>query len=263
MVLLRFAFIAVFISILTVFPSLCFAGFGVVPSDIELQVKAGEEYEGFFDVNSSGEDTKRISIKVVDWQLSENGEALYDEAGTLPRSCAKWLRISPMEFELVGDATQRVLYSFTLPEDAKGSYWVMLDVEGAPPLDSKKGGITVVGVIGMQFFVTESENSIKDGEISNVTVIEPKDNAPYKVAVEFTNTGNAILRNEGRVEIKDEEGKLVTKVPVKKFFIFPGAKRIMEVPLDKELSKGEYNALAILDFKGDHLVAGEANFEVK
>lgn len=263
MALLRLVFIFIFISMSMVFSPLCFAGFGVVPSDIELQVEAGKKYEGFFEVYNNGDDAQRISIKVVDWEIGENGEMLYYKSGTLPRSCAQWLRLSPMEFELAGKARQKVAYSLSFPENSKGSYWVMFDVESVPPLDNKKGGIRVVGVIGMQFLVTEIKNSVKDGEVSKVTVIEPKGDAPYKIAVEFINTGDTALRNEGRVELRNEEGELVTKVPIEKFLTFPGAKRIKEVSLDKELSKGEYNILAIIDFKGDHLVAGEVNFEVK
>lgn len=250
------------------FSNLALAGFGVSPGgDIYLEIEAGGSYNSSLTVNNSGQEPIRIKIKLCDWDISEEGQHRYYEPGELSRSCANWVNISPMEFEVEGGESQTIGYSIDVPQDSKGSYWFMIDVESHPSLAkvsrTRKIGVVTVGVIGIKFFQTEPTTAIKEGKITDVAIVKPEDEQPYKVAVTFQDTGNTYLRPTGRIEIKDETGKTISKIPIKKFTILPEGKRILEIPIEKKLPAGQYLTLAIIDFEGEFLVAGEAKFEVE
>ncbi|MBN1825046.1 MAG: SPOR domain-containing protein [Candidatus Eisenbacteria bacterium] len=85
------------------------------------------------------------------------------------------------------------------------------------------------------------------------------------VTVRVENTGNSILRCTGRAEIRDGGGAALDTLALGvegRFTLFPGGTRELRVSGDRDLAPGTYTALAIVDFGGDYLVAGDAVFEV-
>jgi hypothetical protein len=67
------------------------------------------------------------------------------------------------------------------------------------------------------------------------------------------------------MEIKDIRGKTVKKISIPPFPILPGFKRVLEIK-DKEgtsLPPGIYQALGIIDYGGESLVAGQVVFRIQ
>ena len=79
---------------------------------------------------------------------------------------------------------------------------------------------------------------------------------------DYINTGNSISKCTGYVEFRDIDGLPVKKVELDDIpKIYPAEKRQFQVPIPNNLETGEYSALAVIDFGGSQLVAGEILFE--
>jgi hypothetical protein len=81
--------------------------------------------------------------------------------------------------------------------------------------------------------------------------------------VEFENTGEGPLRPEGEIELRTVGGEVVGVLDVPAFSVLPGRIRRASVPVELDLTPGEYLAIPILDFGGDYLAGGQARFSVE
>ncbi|MGQ9498729.1 MAG: hypothetical protein ACUVSP_10725 [Desulfotomaculales bacterium] len=79
----------------------------------------------------------------------------------------------------------------------------------------------------------------------------------------FANLGNVLVRLQGRFEVKDARtGKLVTKVDFADLAVLPGGTREIAAEWSGKLDPGTYVAIAIVDYGGRNLVAGQRTFKV-
>ena len=68
---------------------------------------------------------------------------------------------------------------------------------------------------------------------------------------------------KGRVEFRRLDNSLATQVPIGEFPTLPGAVRKVLVDVPRDLPAGDYVALALIDFGGAELVAGQIDYQVK
>jgi len=115
-------------------------------------------------------------------------------------------------------------------------------------------------------YETVPGTEIKSCRITDMQITPASEEKPSNIAVEFENTGNSILKCKGRVEIRDEDGQTIRELLLHKkgkFTSLPYGKRMVKTDVLKKLPSGNYVALAIIDYGGKDLVAGELEFEVK
>lgn len=253
-----------------VFSFSVFAHIRVFSLVIDLEIPSGTSYTDSFSVSNVGTKPENITISLVDWNRKTNGEHRYFDAGTLPHSLANWIEFSPIRFELKGGESQEVKFSIAIPKGEEGTHWTMFLVEGAPEVitTGKEGkslfSVTATVAYGIKIYQTDAATAQRKGKIINLdTGFSKSKETEIKVKIEFENTGNTHLEPEGQVEIRNEKGETVATVDIKRFPILPGAKRMLEIPFkEKNLQPGRYLALAVLDFGGNYLVAGQRVFEI-
>ena len=252
-------------------PFSVFAGIRVSDLVIALEIPAGRSYTGSFTVSHTGEKPESIIISLADWGRDIDGKHRYFDAGTLPHSLADWIEFSPLRFKLNGRKTQEVKFSIAVPKEGKGTHWTMFVVEGTPQVIAigKEGEhqfSVMAGVAyGIKIYQTDPATAERKARITDldITVSNKSEETEIKAKIEFENTGNTHLESEGKVDIRDEKGETVATVDIRRFPILPGAKRILEIPFEqKNLQPGTYLALAVLDFEGNYLVAGQRVFEI-
>jgi len=239
----------------------------VFPLTIIMEVPPGRSSSGFFVVVNDGTVPEEVTISVADWSLETNGNIQFLNPGTLSRSLAKYIQYAPVSFKLAPGEKQKVDFTFTIPEGESGDHWALFFVEGSEvtPIASTTGEVqSTVGAkvrYGIKIFQRDP-GAVRNGRISGMEFLEQ---APLKLKVVFENTGTAVLRDvTGWVEIRDEQGETVRRIEIERFTVLPGAKRELEVidPKAERLPAGSYVALAVIDFGGDFLVAGELPFKI-
>jgi len=249
------------------------AGFSVAPLRFEFELEKGHTGTASIRISNNGE--KPVSVKVYqnDFMVDPINQDIILPPGENKRGCAQWISISPSNLDLGPKEKKNVRLTLTVPEDARGTYWAFIFVEQSskptPVMKSKEGydiKIHVKPRWGVRIHENVPGTEDKKGRITDINVMPQTVESRMKVSVEFENTGNTLLRCNGRVEIRDAEGNDIETVQIGsngRFSTYPDCKRLVSGILSKKLSPGDYIALAIVDYGGEELVAGEMEFEVK
>jgi hypothetical protein len=116
--------------------------------------------------------------------------------------------------------------------------------------------------------VRQYDPSIKEkaGHISDMNVELNTKTAPLVASVTFENDTKNIFRCKGHLKILNENGEMITKLPLHKrgeFTSYPFRPRVVRATMKDKLSPGTYVALAVIDYGEEDLVAGELEFQVK
>lgn len=246
---------------------------GVTTLGIDVRVAPGGSATGSFLVINNGEEPARVRVHVEDFERTPDGGVRLLPPGTHPHSLADFLSVFPREFTLPGGRgqAQEVVFTVSLPEDEAGPHWSMLLVQEVPPTESPNGPTDGDGMgtqarlrisFGVQIRQVDPTHAVNDGKITDMAVRlpEPAEGRPLRVLTEYVNTGTLFQRPRGEVRIIDARGEIVRRVEIPPFWVLPGGVRRLEVPVEGALPPGEYAALTVLDFGGDFLVAGQAQF---
>jgi P pilus assembly chaperone PapD len=221
-----------------------------------------------FSVLNNETDPLEIQISLADWDRDITGENRFYPPGTLPRSAAPWLSVSPLRFELEPNKQQEVRFSIKVPSDIAGTYWAAIMVEAAPKQTQPQPPGTTV-IVRRRFAVkvleTPPGTGTKDGRIA---LIDVRGLNPPNYLVEFENRGTIHApRVTGRIELRDEKGTLLEKLDLESFPILPGAKRLLKVTSARKkgdlLPPGKYLVVAVLDYGGETLAGGQFVLRIK
>ena len=243
----------------------------IVPLGFDLNPAPGDTLTKVLTVRNSGNTEEELVIYVKDIQYNTEGNGKELEPDSIDRGMAKWIDIYPEKLTVKGGENKQVRFTLIVPEKIEpGSYWANMYAESInnPTLmsssEAKGRKLNIFSNIRYKINLntTISGDIIKTGEITNVEVIPNVTDTSLVVNTTFENSGNLILSCKGTVEIRDEMGATVKTIGLGKFRTYPECKRIVRTEIPKTLKPGEYSALVVIDFGGDHLVAGEAFFEI-
>jgi len=245
------------------------ASFTVAPMRLEFQIERGQSGTGSLLIRNVSEKPLSVKLYIKDFMYKPDGSEAELDPGSVSRSCSDWLSISPKFMELEPDERRNVRVSLAIPEDADGTYWAMIYVEQSSkptPRETHGGGYTFQVNVYPRWAVRIIESvpgtEEKDGQITDLTIVRENETQPFTAIVEFENTCNSKLRCKGWIEIRDETGETIKRIEFKDFSIYPESKRINKVEIPENLKPGEYSVLAVIDYEGEYLVAGEAFFEI-
>jgi len=247
--------------------------FFVQPSVFEFRVQAGKSQTAHIRIINKEKTDTKFKVYLKDFIRGKDGSEREVDPGECERGCAKWVRMSPTKFVLKPNEAKTVRLTIDVPETARGAYFCKVYVEeDAKQKKPKeiKGKTTFTLLVGFRQEIRIHEyvpgTAIKKGKITDMTITDATEKTPFNVTVNFENTGNDILRCSGRVEIRDEDGENVTNLLLEKtgsFSVYTGNTRFLKAVASDKLPPGNYIALAIIDYGGEDLVAGEMEFEVK
>jgi hypothetical protein len=246
--------------------------FNIAPLVVEINAEPGQTFVGQFRV-SGGAQPESITIYALDWDRGPDGVYTPNPPGSLPGTCSAWLSISPTQLDLRPGEEQVVKYSFTVPMDASGSYWSFVMAEGQNRPEKPEGDDAHRQVLigaklryAARFVVNIKDSANMQGRIAGMKAAPPAPDAAIEdgmsISILFENTGNYYLKPLGYMDIRTLDGVSVLKTGIKEFYIFPGKSIWVDTRVKGPLPAGEYLALAVLDYGGDNLVAGETRFEI-
>ena len=250
------------------------AGYTIVPMQFTLSGKPGETITCTMKAKNMGEETVSIKISTKDFIKGLYGEERQVAPGTVKRGCANWIRISPQKLDLAPHETRTINFSMTVPMDGKGTYWgnILASQVSKPTLSKTiKKGETSFQIFALQDMLIRVLENVpgteqKKGVITDISVKDQKTGGKATVEVIFENQGNSLLKCSGQVQILDENGETVRTIPLEyghaPFTVYPDGRRVVYGHIGGNLSPGDYLLLAIIDYGGEDLVAGEMEFEV-
>ena len=231
-----------------------------------------------FSLTNTSDAPVQATISRADWDRAENGDNRFLPAGSTGKSCGAMLSVSPLSVR-IEPHTSRVVRLAAQPNSAlTRECWDIVFIEEVPQRAPSKGNsLQYIFRTGVKVYVAPPGLS-RDGAIENMEIVDtpakPASNAarpasasatPAKrqLAIAFHNTGAMHLLSKGRLEFRRLDNSLAREVPVDEFPTLPGATRKVLVDIPADLAAGDYVVLALIDFGGAELVAGQIDYQAK
>lgn len=236
----------------------------VSPSLLELAVEPGGSLEGAIKVEGDADEPMRVRVSVGDLAVDPQGNLSFPEPGSSRRSLAGWLAVAPAEFTLSSGRTQYVRYRLRVPKEIAGSYWGVIFFQTVPAGSVDKGQIGVLTSARLTTVLCASttRGGVRDGRITDTTV-QVLDQGRLRFSATFENLGTLLVHLRGRYEIKEAKtGKAVARIPLEEKIVFPGAVRTLTREWQGDLAPGSYLLLAVIDYGGKNVVAGQRAFKI-
>ncbi len=244
---------------------------GKVVIDLGPNGRATRELE----VANTDNTTADVTVFVADWKQDGNGavEAIDPSTNKAPDSATGWIAVNPQRFVLKKGEKKIVTVSLATPKEPMGlkEYRSMVFAETTDerPAETTAPGrelrIRTISRIGTKIFVNNPAAAAKlDCAVTKMA--EETRDAKRGLEIQTANNGNVHIQSDNsKVVFRDEAGKSVASLPLPSFSVLPGQKRTVFFELPEQgkskLEKGKkYNALAVLDYGGSDLVAGELEF---
>ena len=248
-----------------VVPSSARAQISVDELEVFLRPELAERRSGVVRVTNHAPQPAQVLIDIQDWSRDSTGANQFHPLGTLSQSCRQQLRVFPAALRIDAGRTEAVRISFE--GDRAASCWgiVFMQTNEAP---KAVAGSQIAYVIrtGVKVYV-EPQNAARAGDIDDVVRTTAPASATDSTRVPalgivFRNSGQAHLKPRGAVEVRDESNALLAKLDIAEFPVAPAGIRQQLVVLPA-LKPGRYVALALLDYGGAEIAAGQLEFEVR
>ena len=245
--------------------------FSVEIAPAELSLKAGERYVSFVKVTNDSEEPAHLKVYLGDWNDVAKGSQYFDP-GELPRRLSRWMQVSPSRLTGPPGGSEKVYYEIAMPEDPNlaGSYWGMVFVEGMPRpskvLPEESEGVSVslkiITRYAVKVYVTVPETEIRQAAFTGAKVLPVK--GGFDMTATLENEGNIYLKPHVWLELRDQTGMTVYSEDHLLVTLLAESKSDYTFELrDLNLTPGRYTALIIADYDAPHLVATQAEIEIK
>jgi P pilus assembly chaperone PapD len=253
----------------------------VDPLEVTILAAGTNRVSASFSVSNTSDEAVQASITRSDWDRAENGDNHFLPPGTSGTSCGDNLSISPLSIRVEPHTSRIIRLAVQSGAAVTKECWDIFFLEEVPKRASSKGNsLRYIFRTGVKVYVAPPGLS-RDGAIENMAVedvpVTPSTasttraktvtNVPpatkRQISVRFHNTGGMHLISKGRLEFRRLDNSLAMQVPIAEFPTLPGATRKVMVDLPAGLAPGDYVVLALLDFGGAELVAGQIDFQAK
>jgi P pilus assembly chaperone PapD len=259
------------LAMVAAFPVAARAQFGVDKAELFLNPSVTAQRTGILTVRNEGTVRAQATIAVEDWDRAESGTNRFYEAGTLPQSCARSLRVFPRSLSLAPGEVQTIRVDLDSAADSTLSgreCWSLVAVESAVP-QVEPGGRTLLYRLrtGVKVYAMPG-NLTTDGQVADVSMhmgtrdSSTASSANDTVEVAFQNTGTKHVIARGRVEVRRPDNSTVAVVELPPAYALPGATMRVRASLPA-LAVGRYVVLAVLDYGGSEIAAAQLEHEVR
>ena len=228
------------------------------------------------EIANTDEKPAEISVFVANWKQDEDGavDAVDPSTEKAPDSATAWIGVNPQRFVLKKGEKKIVTVSLATPKGAAEmplkEYHSMVftetsDTQSQTAAPGRELRVRVISRIGTKIFVRNPQGPVKlDCEVTKLA--EATRETKRGLEISTSNHGNVHIQSDGsKIAFRDHTGATVETQPVPPFSILPDHQRKVFVELPEpgksKLEKGKkYNALAVIDYGGSDLVAGEFEF---
>jgi hypothetical protein len=255
----------------------------VDPLEVTIVTAGANRVSGSFSLSNTTDKPVQATITRQDWDRAENGDNRFLPTGTSGKSCGEMLSVSPLSIRVEPHSSRIIRLGVQNATALNRECWDIVFVEEVPQRASVRGnslqyifrtGVKVyvappglprdgaVESMSVEHVVVNAPDSSKKGKVASVASTAPAA-TKKQIAVRFHNTGGTHLLGKGRLEFRRLDNSLAMEVPIAEFPTLPGATRKVLVDVPSGLAAGDYVVLALIDFGGAELVAGQIDFQVK
>ena len=245
-------------------------GFLLTPLNQTLHLRSGARTVITFKAVNQLPTSSSVNVKLRDVSQTAGGGPELHEPGTIPHSCATWLRTQEGTFSVAAGQTQLLTLNAVVPPGVAGSYHAALVVTFVNSPRKSAGttsaALTNSVVLPIHIFITGTEKPAVALEETSFVPAERVMGAmnaeqanqlrgKWALVPQVRNTGNSMVRIKGDVVVTSSEGTLVGRYLVARGDpdgqpILPGALIRFPILLDSFMREPKYQARMNLDFPG-------------
>jgi len=253
----------------------------VDPLEVTITTAGNNRVAASFSLTNTTDAPVQATISRQDWDRVENGDNRFLPTGSSGTSCGSLLSVSPLSI-LIDPHTSRIIRLAAQNAAAMTKEcWDIFFVEEVPQRASSKGNsLQYIFRTGVKVYVAPPgltrDGNIEDVAVEDVPVVPATSStmpakaisAPIaatkrQISLRFHNTGGMHLIAKGRLEFRRLDNSLAMQVPIAEFPTLPGATRKLMLDVPSGLAPGDYVVLALIDFGGAELVAGQIDYQAK
>jgi len=237
-------------------------------SILETQASPGSEYEGGLVVRNDAAKPQHVRVYLTDYSFTANGTSNFGDAGSSPRSNARWISLAAQTAVIAPGQSAAIRYRVSVPAlspgVAGGSYWsmAMIEAEELPAgVSGRTRGVSVRTVIrpGVQIVTHVGTTASASIGFSNVQV--SRGATGTELRFDARNDGSRARRLTLSVDLYTAAGAFVGRFSKSRGLVYPGAS-IRQAFVLGSISKGDYLAFIVADAGDDDLFAGNFRLEL-
>jgi P pilus assembly chaperone PapD len=253
----------------------------VDPLEVTIVATGTTRVPASFSVSNTSNEVVQATITRSDWDRAENGDNRFLAAGSTGTSCGANLSVSPLSIRVEPHTSRVIRLGIQSGAAITKECWDIFFVEEVPRRASAKGNsLQYIFRTGVKVYVAPP-GLARDGAVENMAVEDvavPRttvsttpattvSNVPAatkrQISIVFHNTGGTHLLAKGRLEFRRIDNSLAAQVAIPEFPTLPGATRKVMLDVPAGLTPGDYVVLALIDFGGAELVAGQIDYQAK
>jgi P pilus assembly chaperone PapD len=253
----------------------------VDPLEVTIVATGTNRVPASFSVSNTSNEVVQATITRSDWDRAENGDNRFLAAGSTGSSCGANLSVSPLSIRVEPHTSRVIRLGIQSGAAVPKECWDIFFVEEVPRRASAKGNsLQYIFRTGVKVYVAPPGLS-RDGAVENMAIEDvavPRTTASTtpattvanvpattkrQISVVFHNTGGTHLLAKGRLEFRRIDNSLAAQVTIPEFPTLPGATRKVMLDVPAGLTPGDYVVLALIDFGGAELVAGQIDYQAK
>ena len=251
----------------------------VDPLEVTILAQGSNRVASSFSLTNTTDNPVQATLSRSDWDRAENGDNRFLPAGSSGMSCGAMLSVSPLSVRIEPHSSRVVRLGVQAGAALTRECWDIVFVEEVPQRTVSKGNsLQYIFRTGVKVYVAPP-GLARDGAVEDMAVVDapPKATkaakpvavstsptaAKRQIAIKFHNTGAMHLVAKGRLEFRRLDNSLASTVPIAEFPTLPGAVRRVLVDVPSDLPAGDYVVLALIDFGGAELVAGQIDYQAK
>jgi P pilus assembly chaperone PapD len=234
----------------------------VDPLEVTITTSGGSRATASFSLSNTSDQPVQATITRQDWDRAENGDNRFLPAGSTGTSCGALLTASPTAIRIEPRSSRIVRLGVQGPAALRKECWDIFFVEEVPQRTGARGNsLQYIFRTGVKVYVTPAGLK-RDAAVEDMAV---QDSSPTKrqIAIRFRNSGGVHLVSKGHLEFRRLDNTLAAQVPIPEFPTLPGAVRKLAIDLPAGLAPGDYVVLALIDFGGAEIVAGQIDLQAK
>ncbi len=249
-------------------------GITVSPSHINFSVDIGSTKTETVKISNYTGDKQKFKINYQDFDISEDGQSTFLDAGSSDYSLSKLITISPTFVEVApqSSAEVEITVSVSGEENAAKAAWGVMMVEqmeekkvldpGNASGNTVAFGITPTFAFGVWLYQNPPHVDNMNVDITDFS-LESIDSTNF-LYLSAENLGDGISFCNAYVELTKLSTGDQTVLKGKRYTILPRYKRTFIFELPNEMEKGQYSAVGVLDYKSnEELVAAELEFKLE
>ena len=253
----------------------------VDPLEVTMFTTGTSRVTSSFSLNNTSDKAVQATITRQDWDRVENGDNRFLPPGTSGASCGAMLSVSPLSIRVEPHSSRIIRLGVQSAAALTKECWDIIFVEEVAQRAAARGNsLQYIFRTGVKVYVAPPaltrDGAVEDMAVADVAVpAAASSTTPTKavvatpaatkkqISIRFHNTGGMHLLAKGRLEFRRLDNSLAAQVLIAEFPTLPGATRKLMVDVPSGLTPGDYVVLALIDFGGAELVAGQIDFQAK